>query len=347
MVCIAAFIVLLILSIFSARFRKPLKKAWYCVGRRMTLRKCDSNFKDDVKHGILKKVIIKHPKWVKPLGAAIEVGSVLIIVITIWSLLVVVRSGLSLYVYGTCDIAAPSSCALNTTEACSIDEIRPTFWQNPLASVGYWFSDFGEVIAGLPNRVKHWDANDYLPNNPTFYAKYDKSKPMALEIMDPGCIICKESYINFRKTNFTGTHNLTYIAYPIKAGDNYKFKNSYLVTTYLQAIRDAKLQNNGQATDWQVINKLFTGKDAKNIPYQSAFNLSYSANQAETVLQDWLKEFGFSPEQIKTIVTATKSQTVKNEIEANRKIVEDQVRAKRIPTFIFDGRKHDGLFKAN
>ncbi|MCL2869474.1 hypothetical protein FWF48_01525 [Candidatus Saccharibacteria bacterium] len=327
------------------RIWQSLKKAWYCVARRATLRKCDSNFKDDVKHSLLKKVIIKHPKMVKPLSTAIEVTSVLIVIITIWSLLVVVRSGLSLYVYGTCDIAAPSSCSLNTAEACSIDEARPTFWQSPIASIGYWFSDFGEVIAGLPNRIKHWDANDYLPNNPTFYAKYDKSKPMALEILDPGCIICQRSYLSYKRSHFINTHNLTYIAYPIKSESGFKFKNSYLIVTYLQAIRDAKLQNNGRATDWQILDKIFIDKNAQNIPYQTAFNNSYSATQAETILQNWLKDFGFSSDQVNIITIATKSQKVKDELAANRNIVDNKIRAKRIPTFIYDGHKQEGLFK--
>ena len=95
MVCIAAFIILALvgivvafLSIFNKsigrKYFKIFKKSWYCVSKKVRLQKCDTNFKDDVKNTILKKVIIKHPKWVRPLSVIIEIASVLIVAITIW-----------------------------------------------------------------------------------------------------------------------------------------------------------------------------------------------------------------------------------------------------------------------
>ena len=77
MVCIAAFIVLCLISVFVAilsifkrdigkKYWKVFKKSWGCVGKRVTLQKCETGFKDDVKNLLLKKVVIKHPKLVKP-----------------------------------------------------------------------------------------------------------------------------------------------------------------------------------------------------------------------------------------------------------------------------------------
>ena len=83
MICIAAFIILLIVGIFVAfisifkpkvgkQYLKTLKKSWSCFGKRVTLQKCETGFGDDVKNNILSKLIIRHPKWVKPVSAAIE-----------------------------------------------------------------------------------------------------------------------------------------------------------------------------------------------------------------------------------------------------------------------------------
>ena len=50
MFCIAAFIILALISIFSARYRKLAKKAWSCTLRRVTLRPCDTSFKEETKN---------------------------------------------------------------------------------------------------------------------------------------------------------------------------------------------------------------------------------------------------------------------------------------------------------
>ncbi len=98
MVCIAAFIILILigivvafLSIFNRdlgrKYLKLLKKSWHCFSRHVTFRKCDTNFADDVKNMLLKKVVIKKPTWVKPISITIEVASILIVVVTALSLI--------------------------------------------------------------------------------------------------------------------------------------------------------------------------------------------------------------------------------------------------------------------
>lgn len=345
MVCIAAFIVLLGLSVFSAKFREPLKKAWSCVGRRMTLRKCDSNFKDEVKHGMLKKVVIKHPKWVKPISVAIEIGAVLIIVTTVWSVLVLVKSGLTLYVHGTCSISSPSACVLDPSQACTIDRETVSFWRSPIGYTANWFSNFGEVIMAVPIRFKDWDAREYIPSDATYYREFDESKPAMLVVLDPGCHACKESYLNIRQSDLVRTHNIAFISHPIRYGDGYAFRNSELITRYLQAVRSAGLENDGRPTDWQMISRLFTDRDDRGVPYQTAFNASYSETQAERVLQEWLADFGFDSDQIAEIVELAGSSRVRSQINANRRVVENEIKATRIPIFIFDGRRHDGLLR--
>ena len=70
MVCIAAFIILALvgivvafLSIFKREigvaYWKAFKKAWGCVWKKVRLQKCETNFKDDVKNTLLRKIILK------------------------------------------------------------------------------------------------------------------------------------------------------------------------------------------------------------------------------------------------------------------------------------------------
>ena len=80
MICIAAFIILLLIWLFTPAMKlfgfkkqaeninKMFKKSLHCFSRRATFRACDSNFADEIKHSILRKLIVKHKKWVKPVS---------------------------------------------------------------------------------------------------------------------------------------------------------------------------------------------------------------------------------------------------------------------------------------
>ncbi|MCL1876725.1 hypothetical protein FWF74_01705 [Candidatus Saccharibacteria bacterium] len=356
MVCIAAFVILAlvvlcipIIRIFSKKTADSIwalfKKSTYCVSRRATFRKCDSTFKDDVKNSILRKVVLKHPKWIKPLSAVIETAAVLIVIISIWSLLVAAKSGLSLFVYGTCDVAQPSACSLSG-EACSIDSAPVDFWQNPLKWTGNWFAEFGDIIANIPTRLRHWDADDYIPKNARPYHEF-AWKTNALDIVDPGCVVCQKSFKNQLKSGFFDKYNVAVIPYPIKDPDGgYKFANSYLITTYIEAARLKQLAD--RPIEWLIIEKLFTENDEsdpKKRDYQSMFNVSYDENKARVVLESWLEDFGYSKSEITEIAALAKSDQVKKIIDKTYDIMDNKIKGKRIPTIIYDGKRHDGLFE--
>ncbi|MDR1970103.1 MAG: hypothetical protein LBQ11_02025 [Candidatus Nomurabacteria bacterium] len=352
MVCIAAFIILAIcvlslpiIRIFNKKAAgsiwKLFKKSTHCVSRRATFRKCDSSFKDDIKNSILRKVVIKHPNRVKPLSIIIEITSVLIILITIWSLLVGVKSLASLYVYGTCTPSQPSACVLNNTEACGIDSKPVSFWQNPFKWTGNWFSEFGEAIVAIPTRMKHWDARDYLPDNPSYYNNYNKDAPIALDILDPGCIICRRSYIDQKSSGFFDKYDVVLMVYPIRD----HFANSYLISRYIEAINLKPLDGASRHVAWLIIDRIFTGQTDDGDNFQNAFNFTYNDAEARTVLNTWLSDFGYNDEQITEIIGLVDSDQVKKIIDKNRDIVDNQIKTKKIPTMIYDGKRHDGLFR--
>lgn len=349
MVCIAAFIILCLVGIFVAFlsiFRRDIgkkywavfKKSWGCVGKKVTLQKCETNFKDDVKNSLLSRVILKHPKWVKPLGIAIEVGSVLIVLITIWSLVEAVKALLALWVFGTCNVSQPASCALGA-EVCGIDAEEP---KNPLEWTGRWFSEWGEIFANIPDRFHSWKVEDYLVEPYSFATKYQDGKPLAMDIFDPGCTVCVQSYRNQKSSGFFDNYNTVLMIYPIQLPDgSYKFNNSDLIAKYMHAADSLDTEYTGQ-----ILNRIFTESNDGGIMYQTVLTQATAAD-AEKILQSWLAEFGMEKRKISELVELAHSEEV-DQIMANVKdMVENKIHAKGIPTLLYDGKKHNGLYKAN
>ena len=172
MVCIAAFIILSIISVFVgflSLFNKQLgqkywsvfKKAWHCVFKKVRLQKCDTNFKDDVKNTLLKHLVLKHPKLLKPASIIIEIISILIVFITVWSFAIAIKSLLALWVFGTCNVSQPSQCGLGA-ESCTIDQSEPTDF---IGKVGRSFSEWGEIFSAIPDRLKNWETKDYFTSS--------------------------------------------------------------------------------------------------------------------------------------------------------------------------------------
>lgn len=345
MFCIAAFIVLVVMAAFSARYRRYVGTAWTCVWRRVTLRPCDTTFKQDLKDHLLAPIAARRPALVRPASITLEVLAVLVILTTVWSGYTVVKSAVNLYVYGTCNKQDSASCTLGA-EACSIPDEKPGFMESLAAldvvgAFGNEFASLGETVAAIPARFRTWSAEDYLPANAT-YLTADTANPTAVEVIDPGCTFCRALFQNIEESGFDSTHNLTYIAYPIASTDGYKFPNSLLVTEYLEALRLHPVEGEDTPVDWQILRRIFTEKADTGLPWQDTIN-SMDATEATATLTDWLGEFGLSPEQIDVVAAEAGSDTVADVIAANKAVVEDKIATVKIPTIIFDGRRHDGL----
>ena len=366
MVCIAAFIILALISIivgFLSLFKpsigkewwKLFKKAWYCFGKKVRLQKCDTNFQDDVKHAILKKVALKHPTWIKPLSTIIEVLSVIIVIIFAWAIIVAIKSLLALWVLGTCNVTTPSQCGLGA-EACSIDQGEPT---NPVEFVQYKIGEWGQIFEAIPDRLKEWKVEDYLPT-PAIISSHDldDSVPLALDIVDPGCSVCLQSYKNQLSSGFFNKYRIAYLIYPIQLPDNEgdKFQNSSLVARYIYASAFYAEQKAGNEERFvklsnevpeKILNRIFTESNDEGINYQSYIQNELSEQEAEALLQSWLKEYGYSNRRVADLTDFAHSEYITNYLSEVANIVENKIHAKSIPTFIYDGRKHNGLFRAD
>ena len=114
---------------------------------------------------------------------------------------------------------------------------------------------------------------------------------------------------------------------------------------YIYATEKIESEVNGAGL--KIIDRIFMEKDDKHSAYQTNFNDVYSAEKAKEVLQDWLKEFGYSDDEIKKIDELAQTDEISEIFKHHDDLVKNNIHAKGIPTMIFDGRKHTGKFEAN
>ncbi|MCR5699859.1 MAG: hypothetical protein K6G49_00275 [Candidatus Saccharibacteria bacterium] len=347
MVCIAAFIILAIVGIFVAvasifkpklwkSYTKALSKAWGCLWKKVRLQKCETGFKEDVKNGLLSRVMLKKPKLVKPLSIIIEVLSVIIVVVVIWAILTAIKSLLAIWVLGSCNVTKPSACSMGA-EMCSIDEPEPT---NALEATGRWFTEWGEIFEAIPDKFRSYNAEDYNFNYIT--VNDNATGSVAADIFDPGCSVCMQSYRNQKASGFFDQYNVRMVPLAIQDADNnYKFKNSEIVVRYMFAAEQVR---SGLAM--VLLDHIFTDRDDDGISYQNLFNEEYSHEEATAKLESWIKAEGVDDADVAEIRKITNSDEVTTKMQENREIVENQIKVKGIPTMIYDGQRHTGLYKA-
>ena len=348
MVCIAAFIILALIGVFVAiisifkpqvgkSYWKMFKKAWGCLWKKVRLQKCETGFKDDVKNTILSRAIVKHPKWVKPLSAIIEVVSVVIVVVAVWALLTAIKSLLALWALGSCNVTKPSACSLGA-EVCSIDEAEPS---NVIEATGRWFTEWGEIFEAIPDKFRSYNAEEYEFNYITMNDNAAE-KPVAIDIFDPGCSVCMMSYRNQKAAGFFDEYNVRLVPFAIQdADDSYKFKNSEVIVRYMLA---AEQLQTGLAL--KLLDHIFTEKDDGDISYQTLFNEDYSREEATAALEGWLKADGLDKDSIREVRKITEYPEITDKMSNNRNIVENIIKVRGIPTMIYDGAKHTGLWRA-
>lgn len=355
MVCIAAFIILALIGIFVAiisifkpeigkNYLKALKKAWGCLWKKVRLQKCETGFKDDVKNTLLKRVVVKHPTWVKPLSAVIEVLSVVIVVIAVWALLTAVKSLLALWALGSCNVTKPSQCSLGA-EICSIDQEEPS---NVFEATGRWFEEWGEIFEAIPEKFQNYDASSYNFNYVAVIGDSSEAdRPIAVDIFDPGCIVCLNSYVNQKATGFFDRYEVRLVPFAIQNADGgYKFRNSGIIVRYMLAAEQIR---SGLAVE--LLDHIFTERtdDEKydGMSYQQMFNSVYDEAAATKKLEEWLADAGLDAAGVAKVREIAAYPEITTKMNENREIVENQLNIRAIPTMIYEGKKHAGLWSAN
>jgi hypothetical protein len=101
--CIVGLVGLSFLGIFSAKYRSLAKEAFNCVFRRITLRKCQTNFDQKMKVKISAKLAEKNPKIGGFFFKHFEAISWAMFLFLIFSLALTVNGLYNFFVYGNCN----------------------------------------------------------------------------------------------------------------------------------------------------------------------------------------------------------------------------------------------------
>ena len=150
------------------------------------------------------------------------------------------------------------------------------------------------------------------------------------------------SYRNQKSAGFFEKNNVRLVPFAIQnADDSYKFANSEIIVRYMLAAEQIR---SGLAL--QIIDKIFTGKNSEGISYQNKFNGDYSREEAIAKLESWLTAFGLDEDGIKEIRKISEYPETTNKMQQNREIIENDLRVKGIPTMLYNGGKHTGLWKS-
>lgn len=356
MFCIAAFVVLFVSGIFSATYREQARKAWHCVLRRVTFRPCDINFSEEMKGKLIGKMILVHPGLARFVNRWIDLFAWAFVALSVWSLAAVSLAGINLLVYDTCNPQHSEDCSLSG-EACSISTDTPGFWESmvhghPLPWLSNETDTLKNTFSMLPARFKMWRPEDYISADNTWFHPFDPSKKIALEIVDPGCHACASLFGNIKAAGFENHYNLTYIAFPIpdaKSWSHYKFANSYLIATWLEAMKQVTPAHPRRDVppDWQLLERIYTGSDPRGLRWQESFNLRYGPDDAAAVLAQFCGDFGYSDPQIARIRALAASQEIAAVLNAQKTVVEERIRTVKIPTIFFGGRRYDRAVSAD
>ena len=114
MLCIASLIVFSILGIFSASHRELAREAFSCTIRRLTLRPCETGFKEKVKSKVLASLLERSVLAAKIFNKYFEILSFIFVVLMVGSTIWTIRGGYNYFFYGSCN-------GLNATGFCAFD----------------------------------------------------------------------------------------------------------------------------------------------------------------------------------------------------------------------------------
>jgi hypothetical protein len=339
MFCIAAFIVFLILAIFSATFRPLAAKAWHCVLRRVTLRPCDIDFSEEMKGKIIGKLMIHSPGLARFVNRWIDWFSFAFVALSIWSLVYAGMAGLNLFVYDTCNPLAVESCSLGG-EACGVQQQVPGLmesWKNgeTLKWAAGPFTRFATTISRIPDRLKTWNAAEFLGPTASFIGSTDPAAPVALEVMDPLCQFCKKLLGNIESAGIDREYRISYLLYPIpdqNSPTGTKFAFSGLIAKYIEAAKSIR-----PGADWELLKKVFSDR-SDGIDWQTYLRIGATEEDVRRTMREFLTEMNIDPALVEA---AIESANINQSLADQKNIVEQKLRTIKIPTLLIGGRRYD------
>lgn len=210
MLCIIALIVFSILGIFSATHRTLAKEALDCVFRRITLRPCNTGFKEKIKNKILVRLMSRSVFVARLFNKHFEIFSWILFILMVGSTFWVVKGGYNYYLYGSCN-------GLNQSGFCAFD---PKGENNKITDISQQ--------CGV---VEKKEENVTLENIDlsTFPTKNVGSKDTVVLIGCYECDYTRKAYADIQKLVRDKKTNYIFAHYPAKENTNYLSEVGYCV----------------------------------------------------------------------------------------------------------------------
>ncbi len=145
--CIIAFVVFAIMSIFSAKYRPLAKEGFRCVFRTLTLKPCDTGLDERIKAQVVASIMKYSPGTAKVVNRHFTLLSWIFVILSVVSLIYTAYGIYNFYYFGNCDgPTAVGACIINTITGdygrfgAPTDLIPPTTYDgitagNPNASI--------------------------------------------------------------------------------------------------------------------------------------------------------------------------------------------------------------------
>jgi thiol-disulfide isomerase/thioredoxin len=114
-ICIIAMVVLGVMGIFSAKYRKWAREAASCVFRMATLRPCETGFDEKVKSAVTSAIMPRHEGLARFMHRHFKAVSWVFVIIFFASAAYTGYTIYNLAVYGSCDPVNPQNCVFSQT----------------------------------------------------------------------------------------------------------------------------------------------------------------------------------------------------------------------------------------
>ncbi|NVN96695.1 DsbA family protein [Candidatus Nomurabacteria bacterium] len=212
MPCLIALIIFGIMGIFSASHRELAKEAFSCVFNRITLRPCNTGFKEKIKGKILSRIIKRSIFLARMVNKHYEILSWIFFILMVGSTIWVFRGGYNFYVYGSCN-------GLNQSGFCAFD---PSGENNKVTALG------DSSTCGItPQNEAHLTLKDV--DLSSFSKKINTGKD---DVVFIGCYACdysRKAYPDILKLVENKKANLTFASYPAKGNTTFLAEAGYCV----------------------------------------------------------------------------------------------------------------------
>jgi len=210
MFCVLALLVFSVLGIFSATHRALAREALDCVLRRVTLRPCNTGFREKMKSKVLSRLLNRSVFAARVFNRHFELLSWIFFILMVASTYGVIKGGYNYYFYGSCN-------GLNQSGFCAFD---PKGENNKVTEIN--------PQCGLEQKTEENVTLEGVDMS-VFFKKDVGSKDTVVLIGCYECDYTRKAYPDIQKLVQKRKANYIFAHYPAKENTNYLSEVGYCV----------------------------------------------------------------------------------------------------------------------